>query len=393
MIAGWRSHTAGGGVDVTGDAMGDEATTETRQAWSEMLQMLADAGTRFAGPDFGLESPGDVAEAHRALLHLLEVGLLTTLEEDANHPVFRPLVLSSLKAMGDNPDAVYFDAPVSSENEYRVTGRTGGAVYMAITVEAGAEDGAMPTGTAGVINDEQIDIAADGSFELFVGGTARDRNWLALPEDAGRLTTRHYFEQVDSAAVPPAPELGLHIEVMGEVSPAPAPDDASVARAVRRVTRFVSDRSIGLGRPDDRPPVEFVSREPHVFPAPVTPGDFALSAADAAYSMAPYLLGPDEALVITGRWPECRFANVVLWNRQMQTFDYASRQISLNRAQTTLEDDGSFRMVIAHQDPLVPNWLDTEGRPFGLVFWRFFLPAGPIETPVAEVVDLADLRP
>ena len=57
-----------------------------------------------------------------------------------------------------------------------------------------------------------------------------------------------------------------------------------------------------------------------------------------------------------------------------------------NRKQTKLEPDGSFRMVIAHRDPGVSNWLDTEGRPFGMVFWRFFLPEGPIETPRAEVV-------
>ena len=54
--------------------------------------------------------------------------------------------------------------------------------------------------------------------------------------------------------------------------------------------------------------------------------------------------------------------------------------------------DGSFRIVIAHRDPGVPNWLDTEGRPFGLVFWRYFLPTGPIETPQAEVVPVDSLR-
>jgi hypothetical protein len=56
-----------------------------------------------------------------------------------------------------------------------------------------------------------------------------------------------------------------------------------------------------------------------------------------------------------------------------------------------LEDDGSFRIVLSHQNPGVPNWLDTEGRPFGLVFWRYMLPIGPITTPAAAVVKLADL--
>jgi hypothetical protein len=43
-------------------------------------------------------------------------------------------------------------------------------------------------------------------------------------------------------------------------------------------------------------------------------------------------------------------------------------------------------MVLAPRDPGVPNWIDTEGRPFGIVFWRFMLPEGEIETPRAEVV-------
>jgi len=136
----------------------------------------------------------------------------------------------------------------------------------------------------------------------------------------------------------------------------------------------------------------WVSSTPNVFPPPELPGTFAFAAADAAYSMAPYLLGPDEALVMTGRWPKCRFANVSLWNRYLQTYDYAHRTASLNRASTTLEADGSFRMVIAHDDPGVANWIDTEGRGFGMVFWRFFLPEGEVETPVAEVVKRADVR-
>jgi hypothetical protein len=36
----------------------------------------------------------------------------------------------------------------------------------------------------------------------------------------------------------------------------------------------------------------------------------------------------------------------------------------------------------------VAHWLATEGRAFGMVFWRFMLPEGPIDTPTAEVVPL-----
>ena len=59
--------------------------------------------------------------------------------------------------------------------------------------------------------------------------------------------------------------------------------------------------------------------------------------------------------------------------------------------QTQLEPDGSFRMLIAHSDPGVPNWLDAEGRPFGMVFWRYMLPEGEIEKPEAVVVPFAEV--
>jgi len=100
------------------------------------------------------------------------------------------------------------------------------------------------------------------------------------------------------------------------------------------------------------------------------------------------VLAPGEALVMTARWPECRCANVNLWNRQLQTFDYLRHPVGLNRTSAVPEPDGTVRIVVAADDPGVPNWLDTEGRSFGLVFWRFMLPEGPIDTPQAEVVPL-----
>jgi hypothetical protein len=84
---------------------------------------------------------------------------------------------------------------------------------------------------------------------------------------------------------------------------------------------------------------------------------------------------------------------VSLWNRQMQTFDYLRGRVALNRAQSVAEPDGTVRIVIAHRDPGVPNWLTTEGRPFGIVFWRFFLAEGPVATPTAEVVPVDSLAP
>lgn len=360
--------------------------TQSRKALRELIDLLAELDQRWAGSEWNLGSESDVAGAHRAAMHILEAGLLTMFESDPARPEFRPIVSPSRKLTGDNPDALYFDAPVSAERSYRVSGNTAGAVYTSLTVEVGTQEGAMASRTAGVLNDTGFDVAADGSFQIHLGGPPRERNWLALEPGASRITTRHYYEDERPAGANPERRPRLSIEALEPGPPPPPPDDASVAAGIRRVIGFVRSRTL------DQPPLAdaqvppFVSKTPNEFPKPVTPGDFGLAAFDAAYSMAPYVIGPDQALLLTGRWPRCRFGNVCLWTRHQQSYDYANRRVSLNRRQTRLEPDGSFRMVLAHRDPGLPNWIDTEGRPFGIVFWRFMLPEGELETPRARVV-------
>ena len=364
---------------------------ESRAAFDALLATLAEAADRYAGAEWGLVTDDDVAGGLRVLTHLLEGGLVGHFEDDPAAPVFRPIVTSTRKAMGDNADAIYYDASISSQNMYRVRGRTAGAIYTSFTFEAGGPDGGWPERTAGVLNDSQFDVDADGRFELFLGGPPRERNWIALPDDAMRVTSRHYWEEKWSPAAPPVADLALEIDVIDSIGPPAPPSDASVAEGFRRVERYVRSRSLDQPKPGEAGQPAFVSREPNRFPPPVPPGDHPLAAADASYSMAPYVLGPEEALVMTGRWPTCRCANVTIWNRHLQTSDYVHRPVSLNRAQTQLEADGSFRMVIAHRDPGVPNWIDTEGRAFAMVFWRFFLPEGPIDTPQARVVPFSEI--
>lgn len=365
--------------------------TESRSALRELIDLLEEVDRRWAGEEWNLHSAEDVAGAHRALMHMLEGGLAGYFEYDAAHPQFRRIVTPWRKFTGDNGDAIYFDAPVSPAYEYIVRGQMNGAVYVSITIETGTENGAIATHTAGVINDSQFDVDADGWFQIRLGGEPAERNWLPLPEGASRITTRHYWEEADCAAANPEREPVLTIRAL-EPGPAPAaPTDDSIAAGIRRVVGFLRSRTLEMPPMAQSEPPPFVSLTPNAFPPPVTPGDYGLSAFDAAYSMAPYFLGPDEALVISGRWPQCRFASIDLWTRFQQTFDYANRRVSLNRAQTVLEDDGSFRMIIAHRDPGMPNWIDTEGRALGLVFWRFMLPEGEIETPQAEVVAFESL--
>ncbi|MEP6626072.1 MAG: DUF1214 domain-containing protein [Acidimicrobiia bacterium] len=367
--------------------------SESRVAFDELLATLGEVADRYAGEEWGIAGADDTAGALRAVAHLLEGGLLGHFEDDPTTPVFRPIVSSTRKSLGDNADAIYFDTAVSNAYRYRVTGNTDGAIYTSFTLEEGGGNGGFPDRTGGIINDTQFDVDADGNFALTLGGAAQDRNWMPLTDATTRITSRHYWEELWSPGAAPVRDVKLAVEVAGGNEAPPPPSDASVAAGLRRVANYVASRTVGMGPPGSRVQPAFVSTEPNVFPPPCTPSDHPLAAIDAAYSMAPYVLGPDDALVMRARWPECRCANVMLWNRHLQTYDYVHRSVSLNRKQMQLDTDGWFTVVISHRNPGAANWIDTEGKWFGLVFWRFMLPEGPIETPQAGVVPVDSLAP
>ena len=124
-----------------------------------------------------------------------------------------------------------------------------------------------------------------------------------------------------------------------------------------------------------------------------------MGAVDIAYGAGRFLLRPGERLLIRGRLPPCRFANVVLWNRYLQTFDFERRRVSLNRQQLHAGKDGRFAVVLAATNPFgsaegeakaKANWLDSEGRATGTLFFRFVLPDEDVEQPTTQLLGAGD---
>ncbi len=150
--------------------------SETRKALHELIDLLREVDERYLGPEWNLNDDASVAEGARSVMHMLQGGLASHFEDDPDHPTFRKIVSPTRKFTGDNPDAIYFEAPVRHGLVYRVRGNMAGAVYVSITVETGPRDGTMGKGTAGVINDTMFDVGADGSFEITLGGPEQARN-------------------------------------------------------------------------------------------------------------------------------------------------------------------------------------------------------------------------
>jgi hypothetical protein len=368
-------------------AAGAQATSEAAEALAELQKTLDDLEASFATDAFKLRTPQDFAEARRVTLHALLHGVEAWLEADPARPFFTLFIHQHKKLLGDNPDSRYYSAVINDQHSYRIRGNLADATYTSFTIELG--EGTGGDGIGSTINDSQFKADENGDYEIVLSKDKVAGNWMALPKGTRSITSRHYYERKLSINNDRLHHIPLDIENLSPPAPRTPPNDSDIAAGIRRVARFVKGNVVTM-RDENSPP--WVSRVPNQFVPPKkddTHQAITYAAKDNVYAMAPFVLGPDQALIIRGRFPDCRFSNIVLFNRFLQTFDYETRTISLNRAQTALKEDGSFEMIIAHKDPGRANWLDTEGRPYGIMFWRFQLPEGPIEPLKTELITLA----
>ena len=374
------------------EAMGAGTDAQSRRAYHELLATLAEIDRVQLAPERGVQDPAEVATGIRFLLHLLGGGLDLALEADPRRPEFRPTMSAGRRFYGDNPDAIYQSTTIDPALAYRIRSNSSGAVYTSFTVEGGGSlDTRYPPGrVVSSLNDTKLGIASDGSYEVIasVESPSGAGAWLPLAPDACSIVTRHYFE----GEHPVDRRLAIPIEIaaLGGAPAAPARDDAAVARGIRRVENFV--RGLSLDYAKNGPAIDFASREPNRFGPPSGwTGEPRQGPVDQSNLWAPFALGEGEALVIEGRFPRCRFGNFVVWNRHLQSLGRPGTRSSLNRRQTRLEADGRFRIVVAHEDLGVPNWLDTGGERSGVVFVRYLMPEERPEGLEAKVVRVGTL--
>lgn len=369
---------------------------QTTVVFDELIAALTEIRNDYVLSAERFTDPLDVVEAYRYVGQLLSAASELFYESDPAHPRMTSMVSPARKLQGDNPDAIYHYARISGDLAYRVSGVIGQECYTSFTIHGEAPDGALAGPLLGDLNDRDFDVAADGSYSIVLSAEPRDGNWLRLDPAAHAVVVRSYFQLECSAQNDPAIAVNIAIEPLEPTPPSPPLTDETFAARMREGLAFLRQTTLGQRLPGNAQPVPFVATEPNTLPKPFSFRDSGLpvpGAADIFYASGRWLLAADDALVITGSLPACAFANVMLWNRQMQTLEYCVRRSSINQAQLALEPDGTFRIVVAHSDPGMPNWLDTEGHESGTIFWRILLPVEDPPQTTCVVVPVASLAP
>ncbi len=354
---------------------------DVTSAWRSFCERLAEVGERFAGEPFPVAET-ERAECTRHLARQVVMALQSELEHgDAADPTFHRYEEPWVQWGGPNPDNVYTRAAIDPAATYRVSGNVSGVRSALFSLV----DGDMHLGQFGVFSEcslSDLEVAADGSLEIWISPDRHAGNWIESAPEARMLLVRQYVcdWEHDRAAT-----LGIERVDTRGVAPARlrAPDlVAALDRAATWVERSIEFWNTYVERARETLPRNGVG-------PPATPRG---GAPTIAYGAGWWQLEPGEGLLVTTDAPDADYWGWTVHHRfRLDSGDFANRQTSLNLVQAAVDDDGRVRLVVAAEDPGVPNWIDTEGRPEGMLVYRSI---GTRSRPVPEasVVALSKLR-
>ncbi len=365
--------------------MADESTQRILDgtSWEDFCDTLKAAGAVVLDPS-SPRNAFDRAEGFRYLSRLTRAALETFVEDaDPRAPVLQRTAHETVKMGADNPDNHYQSAPISGKYEYRISGTRGSVHYLGFGTQAGNYGATGTLTTTGYLDDSELQLEPDGSFEILVSRSEKPgtRNWLPMLAESRTLVVRQTFLDRESEVL-----ADLRIErIDGPHQPRPV-SPARIDRGLFASGRFVA----GCARLFNSWAAGF-ARQLNQLPR------FEAEVATAAggdpnivYYHGYWKLAPDEALVIEVTPPACDYWNFQLNNHWMESLDYRYFQIWVNKRSARLREDGSVRVVVAHRDPGVENWIDTCGHDRGTMCWRW-IRAAEHPQPRTRVVGLSEL--
>ena len=358
------------------------------EPWAS-LRAMGDSLHRAAEVGEQADAAGSDRENADGGRYLAEILLLQAGREifaDPDFPAFRPQYPESSHTGLFNPDNLYESARIRPGVEYLVRGTRGATADLVFQVYEGYPGVKGSLKGLSTLSADKLRVAEDGRFEIRVGPTPSDGNWLDSGETGELLLVRWSHSDWETER---AGRLEI-VRVGGEGEPRPSPQVADVAKSIRAAGDAVPDAGQFWLDFVDR--IRFFSGDNDVM-APRATGDQGLEGQVSA--MGRWKLEDDEALVLTIPKVQARYQGVQLGNFWFDALDWAGRQTSLSGGQSQLGGDGRYHYVISARDPGVPNWLDTTGLPEGLFFIRFQGLAADVpeaEYPKAQRVKTSEVR-
>ncbi len=336
------------------------------EAWRDFCSSLEAAGAHLlAFPTAETANPGELqAQAMKYVLGLSTTGIAQALHlSDPDQPRIIRNPDSEAKWGAENVDNQYLWCRVGSHAQYMITGNKRN-VFEALLE---TKDGYMQLGDDRLFDTlllSEVDADANGDFEILLAAEKPKGftgNFQLLPDEARYWCVRQYFADWENER----PARFEIYRIGGEGESPPPLDPAKMAELLDEAGRWTLQSA--------RFWQEWVDqlRRDHQRGSLCAPKPFVGGARDIVYGNDWWSLGPDEAMIVEFEVPDARYWQIQLCDVWFRTMDWATRQTGLNHFQSYVHDDGKARFVIAHTDPGIQNWIDTQGHPEGMIQYRY----------------------
>jgi Protein of unknown function (DUF1214) len=331
----------------------------------------------------------DLAEGYDYLAGSIQASLHLAWAYQRDFPYFVQSTGPYTKMGLDNPDALYLHSYLRADAEYVVTGRRGTTADLSFQVLNGDYSPVEVPDSLTAFDDRQLEIAADGSFELRLGPPQPDApaNYVALGPGSAMLVVREVYSDWGNER-----RGTLRIQRADKIGSAPiAPDEAVLAKRYAVAGKILLSRIRAfLAFPE-----WFYLTEPAntMTPPRRTPGGLATQFSSAGH----FDLDGDQAMIVTvpaASRAVAPYQGIQLGSLWYISLDYINHQTSLSADQARTDPDGMLRFVICDRDPGVANWLELTGRRRGYVqirWQRLSRELGIEDGPQVAVVPVADL--
>lgn len=364
--------------------MNDDGLTEsfTQALWGQCLERMRESGNILDGAALA-DSPESAHEAVDYLFMTLSSAYVLMARSDPDYPEFLPFVNHIFPYAGANPDATYYYTSLSGSGTYRIVGHRNtvhwvdfltGYDYVGFVKKSGKS---FPSR-----NLDDFEINADGSFEFLLSNVRPDGyvgNWMKLEAEANHMVVRQFAYRPDEV------DARMAIERVDKPALPKFHTAADASERIRKVMDHLHTSSMTwpkfLGRLKDK---KVINRFQSIT---YDTGD----AQGQIYQEGLYEIGLDQAMLIEVKVPtRCSYWNVQIADTLWRTMDWINRPNTLNGYKDRSDSDGVMRVVVAHRDPGIENWIDAAGVTEGELLWRW-QGADSTPEPVVTVVDFDEL--
>ena len=327
-----------------------------------------------------IKTDQDLLEGYDYLAGRIRASLQLSFDYDLDRPVLINSTHQFSRQGLDNPDAIYFHAWITDGATYRLRGRRGTSADLSFQVMGGGYDASGAPPSLAAFDDREIEIAADGTFDVTLGPYHDGAKTLIIREVFNDWDTEErgtiWIERTDTLGQPAVALRRSRLERKYEV-------------AARLLTGSIQTWFAF--------PQFFQYKEPvNTLTVPTsTPGGLASQFS----SIGHYRLDDDDALLIeVPRCDDAGYQGIQIGSDWYASTDYETHQTSLTKAQAVTDSDGVMRFVVSERPPLaggaIANWLEATGHqtgPIMLRWQRLTRPLTAADGPKVTVIPLAEV--